>query len=173
MRPPPFPIQPTNLDLSQTPQYHWLHLDLRNAGGATLMGRTLIYLAGGFAIVVVTFFITLKGLEYWSTPSGPDSGPIKVVEATYGADCQGAPSNTGSIITIKPGNATAVASKYCDMAKNKCSLVVDVGELGDPAPGCQKDFTISWRCGNETPLHQAHLDPEANSKSAVISCPAR
>jgi hypothetical protein len=49
---------------------------------------------------------------------------------------------------------------------------VDVLQLGDPAPGCGKDFTASWRCGGDPTVHKFFLSPEASGRSALLSCPA-
>jgi hypothetical protein len=140
------------------------------------MGRTLIYLAGGFAIVVVTFFVTLRALEYWSaeplTASGPDSD-ILITSATYGNDCQGAASPAGGTIQIKTGNATTALAKACNNAKASCKFVVDVGALGDPAPGCSKDFSFNWQCGSASAVRHGSVDPEANGKTAVLTCLAK
>ena len=50
---------------------------------------------------------------------------------------------------VEAGNATAAISKICTNARESCAFVVDVNQIGDPAPGCGKDMPISWRCGDE------------------------
>jgi hypothetical protein len=140
------------------------------------MGRTLTYLAGGFAIVAITFFVTLRALEYWSaessTPGGPDSD-ILITSATYGGACQGAASPAGGTFQIKTGNATAALAKACNDARASCKFIVDVRALGDPAPGCAKDFGFNWQCGSASAERHGSVDPEANGKTAVLTCLAK
>ena len=60
------------------------------------------------------------------------SDTIEVVRATYGASC-GQP----------PGNVSLVAASLC-RGTAPCAMPVSIGALGDPAPGCEKDFEVRW-----------------------------
>jgi len=61
--------------------------------------------------------------------------PITVLEATYGASCR-----------VRGGNVSAAVRAACD-GRSSCVYRVDVGGVGDPAPGCAKDFGVVWSCG--------------------------
>jgi hypothetical protein len=60
---------------------------------------------------------------------------ISVTSATYGASCK-APK----------GNVTKFLQTACD-GKSSCQYSVDYKTIGDPAPGCSKDFSVEWTCG--------------------------
>ena len=92
--------------------------------------------------------------------AGPaPSGSINVQGATYGANC-GAPAN----------NVTGHAKKTCD-GRGTCDYRVDHQVIGDPAYGCQKNYTVTWTCGPGTPVRSASAPPEAGFGSVVqLSC---
>jgi hypothetical protein len=84
---------------------------------------------------------------------------IDVQSATYGASC-GAPS----------GNATNDLAKSCN-GHGDCSYIVDVDRLGDPAPGCGKDFQVEYSCTPDTELVKKELPAEAGLKSELkLNC---
>ena len=89
---------------------------------------------------------------------GPATGgqAIRVVDATFGANC-GAP----------PGNATAIVRSKCD-GQTSCRFRVDVNEIGDPAYGCAKDFSVAWTCRAEGLPRRAALEPEAGFGGTVL-----
>lgn len=64
----------------------------------------------------------------------PQSG-IGVLSATYGGNC-GRPE----------GNVTAHLAGACN-GKSSCGYSVDYKVIGDPAPGCKKDYVAKWKCG--------------------------
>jgi peptidoglycan/LPS O-acetylase OafA/YrhL len=85
---------------------------------------------------------------------------IDILSATYGGNCN-APS----------GNATADIRGYCS-GKASCSYSVEVSRLGDPANGCQKDFTVAYRCpGNPAALDRAVPAEAGFGASVELSCP--
>ena len=135
-------------------------------------GRVLIMVAGGLAVVAISFFGTMEFLDYWLTPPDPTASVIQVVEATYGQSCKDFTPPPGHANQMKAGNATAALTKACDTAKASCIFDVDVKELGDPVTGCGKDFIASWRCGSDPQVHQVFLPAEASGRSALLSCPA-
>src|SRR5262249_38017852 len=104
---------------------------------------TMLKLLGALAIVLTSFFITLKVLDETS---------IHVRSATYGANC-GAPS----------GNVTDKVQGACD-EKSYCDYGIDVTKLGDSAPNCAKDFTVAYTCGAKPALQAANVSREANGK---------
>jgi hypothetical protein len=45
-------------------------------------GRVLVMVAGGLAVVAISFFATMQFMNYWLTPPDPNASLIHVVEAT-------------------------------------------------------------------------------------------
>jgi hypothetical protein len=111
-------------------------------------------------------------LDYWLLPQDPDATVIHVVDATYGQACQNFVPPSGRTNLAKVGNLTPALARACDKAKTTCLFAVDVVQLGDPAPGCGKDFIVNWRCGSDPKVHQFYLTAEANGRSALLTCPA-
>lgn len=136
------------------------------------IGRILLWLVAALAVVTVSFAVTLQVLNYWLAPQDPNTNVIHVAEATYGASCKSFTPETPRTNLVKDGNATAALAAACDAAKVTCAFPVDVIKLGDPAPGCGKDFVANWRCGNDQKVHRFYLSPEASGRTALLSCPA-
>ena len=85
---------------------------------------------------------------------------INIVEANYGANCG-----------AKAGNATESVNNNC-FGKDSCEYTVDVNKLGDPAPGCGKEFEVEWKCGRDAKVQKLTLPAEAGIKSkANLTCP--
>jgi peptidoglycan/LPS O-acetylase OafA/YrhL len=88
-------------------------------------------------------------------------GAIHVLSATYGANCG-----------ASAGNATADVQTRCD-GDRKCTYMVDVERLGDPAPECAKDFVAAYSCAPDAPIVRKHLPPEAGFRGVLdLSCMA-
>jgi hypothetical protein len=136
------------------------------------IGRVLLMMIGGFAVVAISFFATMQILDYWLAPQDPNAGVIHVADATYGLACKDYAPPSGKLNLVKIGNATAALTSACDRAKSTCLFAVDAVQIGDPADGCSKDFIANWRCGGDQKVHQFYLPPEANGRSAMLSCPA-
>jgi hypothetical protein len=136
------------------------------------IGRVLFTVIGGLAVVAISFFATMQILDYWLTPQDPNADVIHVVEATYGLACKDFVPPSGQANLVKVGNVTAALTSTCDKAKTTCLFAVDAVQIGDPANGCGKDFIANWRCGGDPKVHQFYLTPEANGRSALLSCPA-
>ena len=135
-------------------------------------GQTLNNGIGALAILAVSFFATLKILDYVNPPEDPHAKVIHVAEATYGSNCNGSTAASGQVYRVSRHNATAAVAHACDDKAGSCSFTIDVSQLGDPAGGCGKDFTLRWQCGTDVAVHQIYMPSEANGKNAVISCPA-
>jgi hypothetical protein len=90
---------------------------------------------------------------------GPShSGRINVVSGTYGGNC-GAPH----------GNETVHIATQCNGQK-QCNYRIDYKAIGDPAPGCGKNYIAQWRCG-KGPLQKSLVKPEAGLGSVItLSC---
>lgn len=92
--------------------------------------------------------------------SGYCVSTIQVTSATYGLNC-GAPS----------GNATWSVAPACN-GLTSCSYTVKYQTLGDPAPGCAKDFRASWTCSGGTTPSPVFAPAEAGLGSVVtFRCP--
>jgi hypothetical protein len=125
------------------------------------MGRVLLMVIGGFAVVAISFFATMQILDYWLTPQDPTASVIRVVDATYGLACKDFVPPAGRPNLVQVGNATAALTSACDKARTTCLFAVDAVQIGDPANGCGKDFVAHWRCGSDQEVHQFYLPPEA------------
>jgi len=111
-------------------------------------------------------------LDYWLTPQDPNANVIHVVDATYGLACKDFTPPSGRSNLVKVGNVTAALTSSCDKAKTSCLFAVDAVQIGNPAPGCGKDFIANWCCGDDPTIHPFYLTSEANGRSALLSCPA-
>jgi hypothetical protein len=64
----------------------------------------------------------------------PPANTITVTTATYGASCH-----------QNKGNVTKFLQDACN-GHDKCDYTVRYQTIGDPAPGCAKDFSVEWTC---------------------------
>jgi hypothetical protein len=96
---------------------------------------------------------------------------IQVVEATYGMNCKDYNVKPPNQNRVALGNVTAAVKRACEKKSRECQFNIEVGELGDPANGCGKDFTVDWRCGDAEEIHQARAAAPAEDKSVLLSCP--
>ena len=135
-------------------------------------GRIILMVGGCFAVVAISFFVTMQFMDYWFSPADPNGSVIHVVEANYGQSCKDFTPPPGHANLVKVGNATPALAQACDTAKASCIFDVDAAKLIDPATGCGKDFIASWRCGSDPQVHQVFLPAEASGRSALLSCPA-
>jgi hypothetical protein len=136
------------------------------------VGRVLVKVAGGLAVVAISFFATMQLLDYWLTPPDPNASVIHVVEATYGLSCKDFTPPPGHANLVKVGNATAALAQACDTATASCIFKIDDTKIGDPATNCAKDFIATWRCGGDPQVHRVFAPVEASGRSALLSCPA-
>jgi hypothetical protein len=70
---------------------------------------------------------------------------ISIVDATYGETCH-----------VPAGNATAAVRDSCE-GRTRCVARARAGAAGDPAPGCPKEFVVTFRCGEEQEPRRAGL----------------
>lgn len=96
---------------------------------------------------------------------------VNVISATYG----------GTIVPIynwcgpvAEGNATGAVHAACQGRKN-CDYTVNVGILGDPAPGCWKSFSVTYQCAQNAnatrTVSVGGYTGEANGQTVTMSCP--
>ena len=83
---------------------------------------------------------------------------INVLTAWYGQSC-----NT------QHGNVSAHVKSRCD-GKTSCGYTVDANALGDPAPGCAKNFVVLYACQGQAELHLAQLAAESHGRAINLSC---
>ncbi len=82
---------------------------------------------------------------------------IGVIEASYGSACGDA-----------KGNVTGIVAIQCN-GKAKCDVLVSNSVFGDPFPGCQKDFNVTWTCGSVQHTWDSHGYYE--EQSVQLICP--
>ncbi len=89
----------------------------------------------------------------------PVENGVRVLSATYGGSC-GVPF----------GNVTNLLRKSCD-GKTDCNYAVKVDVLGDPAPGCGKNFAIEYECAPHKTRFSKSIGAEAGfGKKVDLSC---
>jgi hypothetical protein len=94
-----------------------------------------------------------------TTGSSETEPSIEVLQATYGSNCG-----------ADRGNATRNVAGVCDRTAT-CDYRVDVTRLGDPAPGCAKQFDVDYRCSSGLAM-QVTLPAEAGFGGLVaLRCP--
>ena len=90
---------------------------------------------------------------------GNSDGLLKVLRATYGANCG-----------VEPGNATVAVQRECD-GHWRCSFEVFAQYFGYPAPGCAKQFDVEWQCGDGSTPRTLTVPAEAGFGSAArLAC---
>jgi hypothetical protein len=142
--------------------------------------RILLKVAASAGVIAASAWIALELFNYWDSSGAASGWPtrstrnlIEITEATYGASCRKAPAAPGQASGVKDGNVTAAVAKICDKAIDDCQFGASTVDLGDPAPGCGKDLSISWRCGAGQTVRRLHIPAEADGKLVTISCLGR
>src|SRR5580700_681611 len=98
----------------------------------------------------------------------PPPGTIDVVDASYGQSCRNFTPKPPQQNTYREGNAIGVLNQVCT-GKSHCQFVVDGAMLGDPVPGCDKDFSVAYRCGpTDSALKVVRADAEG--KALDLEC---
>ncbi len=84
---------------------------------------------------------------------------IAVASGSYGLRC-------GAL----KGNVTLQLSKACNGVRS-CSYEIDHQVIGDPFPGCAKDYLAEWSCIDDTSLLPSKMVPaEASGKVIKLEC---
>jgi hypothetical protein len=120
---------------------------------------------GAPTIAIIALVCIVGGMIGWNWPRS--FGPIDIIEASYGANCKA--STPTAMNTFHPGNATVETRKICRNSLN-CEFVVNVNRFGDTMNGCLKDFTVSYRCPGNEPLHTVSVAGEAHGKKVTLAC---
>jgi hypothetical protein len=105
------------------------------------------------------------------TPAPAPDGTLDITDATYGKNCRGYTPVWSPFNTVYRGNATDAVRETCSGATH-CRFRVDARQLGDPAFGCDKDFTVAYRCQHDSAPLRVTIQPEASGKTVDLSCPA-
>lgn len=85
---------------------------------------------------------------------------ISVVAGTYGGNCR----------WISVGNATRALAAACS-GKDECAFKVRKEQLGDPAPGCAKEFVAAWTCKGDRTIRSSSVPAESGLGSTLqLSC---
>jgi hypothetical protein len=83
---------------------------------------------------------------------------VNVVSARYGANCWASADVTEAVQSACTG-------------KSQCAYTIDYTVIGDPAPGCHKDFRVTYTCGAQPEPRVAFFPGEAGFRSVVgIGC---
>jgi hypothetical protein len=117
-------------------------------------------------VAVVACYCAVVDIRHLLLAQMTNPSWIHVVEATYGESCQ----KFGHSNLVKAGNATVIASLACDNTDVYCPVYVDPAKLGDPAVGCDKDFSVSWRCGADQAVHHTSIAGNSTHYVAWLSC---
>jgi peptidoglycan/LPS O-acetylase OafA/YrhL len=107
------------------------------------------------AVVVVA----LNGLILVRSERSLQSSGVQIESATYGASCGAA-----------EGNASLRVQSACQ-GRSVCAYVVNVQKLGDPAPGCAKDFAVAFTCAPHHKLFRRYAPGEAGMGTLInLNC---
>jgi hypothetical protein len=105
---------------------------------------------GSLAIIGLAFCVGLAADETMAAERKP-ANAIKVLEATYGGNCEG----------VAKGNVTQFVGSKCNDT-NLCNYRVYHKSMGgDPAAGCEKDFAVTYSCGRKSKPESCKLPAEA------------
>jgi peptidoglycan/LPS O-acetylase OafA/YrhL len=140
----------------EVPARQWLRgLWRETAGRRRRVVAWSILASPGVAAALIAVAIPSVAVD----PSASVANGVRVRSATYGASCG-----------VRRGNTTTTLRKACD-GKDSCNYVVDVDVLGDPAPGCSKDFVVDYECAPDATRLAKNLPAEAGLGSPLLlSC---
>jgi hypothetical protein len=98
------------------------------------------------------------------------SFPIEIVSATYGQSCSTFSPKAPLENRVREGNVTNYVQKACNAKDKQCTFVVDNTRWGDPAPGCEKDFSVTYRCQSDEPPRTTTIAASAAGKTVELDC---
>jgi peptidoglycan/LPS O-acetylase OafA/YrhL len=94
---------------------------------------------------------------------------IEIIDATYGMNCKAYTVPNPNLNTVKRGNATEGVSNICG-DEVYCQLSITPAIAGDPANGCEKDFSVTYHCSGSTIVKKLYISAEALGKSVELEC---
>jgi hypothetical protein len=84
---------------------------------------------------------------------------IRVLGAAYGRNC------AGNVST----NVTDDLARQCQ-GRDYCVYRIDSRQIGDPRPGCPKEYQARYMCRDGGNERYASANPEASGQSIVLDC---
>src|SRR6266545_3649104 len=84
---------------------------------------------------------------------------IRVLGAAYGRNC------AGNVTT----NVTDDLARQCQ-GRDYCVYRIDARQIGDPRPGCAKDYHARYMCRDGGNERYASANAEASGQSVVLDC---
>jgi hypothetical protein len=84
---------------------------------------------------------------------------IRVLGAAYGRNC------AGNVST----NVTDDLARRCQ-GLDYCVYRIDARQIGDPRPGCAKEYQARYMCRDGGNERYAAANPEASGQSVVLDC---
>jgi hypothetical protein len=117
------------------------------------------------ALMLVLAILTVAGIWNWvwyiqSVIKAPSDGTVAVVSASFGENC-GAPKNN-----------VLQGVKFACAGEKKCDLIFDWNLIGaDPAPTCDKQFRVEWKCSSAGQIFVYSLLSEPDQGAIIpLSC---
>jgi hypothetical protein len=94
---------------------------------------------------------------------------LRILEATYGANCSDVDLPKSGISSLYRGNVTEVLASLFNGAELQ-RWRIDVNALGDPAPQCQKDLEVIYtNLSDDTPrVLRAYIPAEASGQTLTL-----
>jgi hypothetical protein len=96
-------------------------------------------------------------------------GRVYIIDATYGHNCRWYRPRPPVANVFHEGNWTASLREECD-SKMTCSFRIGPDRLGDPAGGCRKDFSATYRCGPDGLPITVNVPAEAQGHIVRLDC---
>lgn len=84
---------------------------------------------------------------------------IRVLGADYGRNCR---AQHGT-------NVTNDIAHHCQ-GRDYCTYRIDYRQIGDPSPGCAKDYHVRYLCRDGDAERYASANPEASGQSIALDC---
>jgi hypothetical protein len=107
----------------------------------------------------------------WIMPQIKCPSPrLQILGATYGQSCHSFIPPPPARKWIHEGNVTNHVQKACNAQDKNCTFLVDNATWGDPAQGCLKDFSVSYRCNPGEPPRRVTVTAEAAGKTVQLKC---
>ena len=116
-------------------------------------------LVNAVAIAAAVVLVVQNGLVVARAGRSIASSGVQIVSATYGGNCRAA-----------QGNVTLKVQADCQ-GQAECDYVVNTYRLSDPAPGCGKNFAVSFTCAPRREVYNISIPGEAGLGSvARLNC---
>lgn len=101
---------------------------------------------------------------------GVNNGSINNLTATFGINCL--KTDNSNIDAVFDGNVTNIVHDFInDKSSKKHNIVINrKNNFKDVAYGCQKKFSMSYACGDDSNIYKVNIPKEAWGKTAVVNC---